>query len=60
MFLRAFAALTRAVCTAAIMMVMAFGGGTALAEKYAAIVIDADTGRCCMIATPMNRATPLP
>jgi D-alanyl-D-alanine carboxypeptidase len=43
MFLRAFAALTRAVCTAAIMMVMAFGGGTALAEKYAAIVIDADT-----------------
>ena len=43
MFLRAFAALTRAVCTAAIMMAMAFGGGTALAEKYAAIVIDADT-----------------
>nr|WP_321361180.1 D-alanyl-D-alanine carboxypeptidase family protein [uncultured Hyphomonas sp.] len=43
MFLRALAALNRAVCTAAILTVMAFGGGTALAEKYAAIVIDADT-----------------
>ncbi len=43
MFLRAFAALTRAVGAAAFLAVTAFGGGTALAEKYAAIVIDADT-----------------
>ena len=43
MFLRAFAAFTRAVGAAALLAVMAFGGGTALAEKYAAIVIDADT-----------------
>ncbi|MEZ5661886.1 D-alanyl-D-alanine carboxypeptidase family protein [Hyphomonas sp.] len=43
MFLRAFAALTRAVGAGAFLAIMAFGGGTALAEKYAAIVIDADT-----------------
>ena len=41
--LRAFAAFTRAVCAAAVLSLMAFGGGSALAEKYAAIVIDADT-----------------
>jgi D-alanyl-D-alanine carboxypeptidase len=43
MSLRAFAAFTRAVCATAILSLMAFGGGSALAEKYAAIVIDADT-----------------
>ena len=43
MFLRAFAALTRAVGAAAFLAVTAVGSGTALAEKYAAIVIDADT-----------------
>ncbi|MEZ5985932.1 MAG: D-alanyl-D-alanine carboxypeptidase family protein [Hyphomonas sp.] len=43
MFLRAFAALTRAVGAGAFLAITAFGGGTALAEKYAAIVIDADT-----------------
>ena len=43
MFLRAFAALTRISITAAILSVMAIGGGAAQAEKYAAIVIDADT-----------------
>ena len=43
MFLRALAAFTRAAGLAAFLAVTAFGGGTALAEKYAAIVIDADT-----------------
>ncbi|HPF24018.1 MAG: D-alanyl-D-alanine carboxypeptidase family protein [Hyphomonas sp.] len=43
MFLRVFAAFTRAVGAAAFLAATAFGGGAALAEKYAAIVIDADT-----------------
>ena len=43
MFLRVFAALTRAAGAAAFLAVTAFGSGAALAEKYAAIVIDADT-----------------
>lgn len=43
MFLRVFAALTRAAGAAAFLAVTAFGSGAALAEKYAAIVIDADS-----------------
>ena len=43
MFLRALAALTRVTLAAAVLSVMAIGGGAAQAEKYAAIVIDADT-----------------
>lgn len=43
MILRLFAAFTRAIGAAAFLAATAFGGGAALAEKYAAIVIDADT-----------------
>ena len=43
MFLRTFAAFTRALGAAAFLAATAFGGGAALAEKYAAIVIDTDT-----------------
>lgn len=43
MFLRTFAALTRITLAAAVLSAMAIGGGAAQAEKYAAIVIDADT-----------------
>ena len=43
MFLRVFAAFTRTVAAGAVLAATAFGGGAALAEKYAAIVIDADT-----------------
>jgi len=43
MILRAFAAFARTVCAASILAVTAFGTGTAFADKYAAIVVDADT-----------------
>ena len=61
MILRLFAAFTRAVGVAAFLAATAFGGGAALAEKYAAIVIDADTqevlhdlGRRVLVGTAVD------